>query len=132
MKAFGIILIIAAVVCGIVAYTQTQETELERLNQNVISSSEKSLSMSKGFGEFLDASAQLQGQRPPPRDIRVLRDEENSRNSLSRASADADRYKSERNQKMMLWLGGAAVSFLAGIICIATAKSPTTNSATTT
>ena len=129
MKAFGIILIIAAAACGIAAFVQTQETELERLNQNALSSSEDGLRTSKALGNYVDAIAQLQGQRPPPRDTRY---EESFRDSLSRASADADRYKSERNQKMLLWLGGAAVCFLAGIICIATAKRPATAPPATT
>lgn len=126
MKAFGIILIIAAAGCGIAAFMQTQETELERLTQRLISLDKDALRASKGMGDFIEATALLQGRRPPPRDTKY---EENLRDSLSQELAKADRYKAERNQKMLLWLGSTSVCFLAGIICMATAKRPATSSA---
>ncbi len=115
MKGFGIFLIIVAVACGIGAYTQNQETELERINQRVIDTNEDALRKYKAL-EGLAAVAGLSA--------RVEAGSRDSRDSISRASADADRYKSERNQRMLLWLGGAAVCFIAGIICITSAKKP--------
>lgn len=119
MKGFGIFLVIAAVACGIGALTQTQETEIERLNHNLASFSDSAARQSKAMGDYIDTSAQLQGQRLPPRDTRA---EDSFRESASRATAVADRYKSERNQRMLLWLAGAAVCFIAGIVCISSAR----------
>jgi lipopolysaccharide export LptBFGC system permease protein LptF len=121
MKGFGVFLIVAAVVCGVGALTQTQETELERLNQNIVSSSEDALQTSKAFGNLIDSTARLNGERPPPRDTSH---ETEFRDSISRANADADRYKSERNQRMLIWFASAAVCFIAGIVCISNARKP--------
>lgn len=109
MKGFGIFLVIAAVACGIGALTQTQETELEKLNRDIASSSDSAARQSKAMSDLVggDTSA-----------------ENSFRESASRATAGADRYGSERNQRMLLWLAGAAVCFIAGIVCISSARKP--------
>jgi hypothetical protein len=121
MKPLGAMFIIVAVVCGIAAFTQTQETELEKLNQKLVASSQDGLRGTKAVDKFLDASAQLQGQRPPPPHTS---EQDDFRESYSSALADAEKYKSERNQRLMLWLAGAAVFLLAGIVCVASAYKP--------
>lgn len=121
MKGFGIVLFVTAVVCGIGALTQTQESEPERLYRDLASSADSAARQSKAMGDFIDISAQLEGGSRPPRDTLA---EQSFRESAAQSTADADRYKSQRNQGMLLWLAGAAVCFIAGIVCVAGAKNP--------
>ena len=129
MKAFGVILIIVAAACGLGALSQTRETEMEKLNNRVISSAEDGLKTSQAMYDYIEASARLQGAELPPRDTRSR---DSMLDSLSDAQVAAAKYRSERNQKMLLWLGGAAVSFLAGIICFSAGKRSAVGTATPT
>jgi hypothetical protein len=117
MRAFGILLLVAAVACGIGALTQTQETELERLSRDLAGSAENAARYSKATGELI----QLQGQVLSSSDTRA---EASFRESASWATAKADRYKSERHHAMLLWVAGAAACLIAGIVCISSARKP--------
>jgi hypothetical protein len=114
MKTLGVILLIVAAFCGLGAILQTRETEMETLNNRVISSAEEGLKTSQAMNDYIETSARLQGVEQPSQNTRA---QDGMRDSLINAQSEAKKYRAERNQRMLLCIGGAAVSFLAGIIC---------------
>ena len=114
-RGFGKFFIIVAVACGIIAYQQTQETELERMNKNQLSLSKSTLASSKAVTEFLEIDDRLNGRKSSPRSNQS---DDHFSDAISHESAEADRYESGRNQKLLFYSGVAAVFFIAGIICI--------------
>lgn len=126
MKTLGVALMLAAVACSVVAFQQSRETDLGRLMERSLALAESELRSFKAVEKLQETIAQIEGGLAPLRDTTR---EEDLRESRSKLSADLDRYRSQRSQTMLLWSGGAAVSFLSSIICLAASWRPLTSKA---
>jgi len=120
LKTLGITLIILFAAFFLTALMQTKETESERLNREVISSSEEGLDYVNNAQSALDSLDRLSG-RPSDR-RKFARSEMDFQNSLVKATRAADGYKSERTQRMFTFLFVSAVCLIAGIACFIISK----------
>lgn len=98
-SGFGTFLLIVAVILFVIGLKQTQPDRLEEIQKRVVSASEEGR-------DHDDAFSKITGHRSGDFD-----------RSYAESKAELEKIQSERNQRMLLFFGGAAVCFITGVIC---------------
>lgn len=115
MKGFGIFLIIISIGFGVAAFLQTKDSEMERLiheSNTRFHRNMKTVEALEDLSEFLGGQRQRTNSNSPAWE------------SAAERSRKAEDLKIKRENRMWILSGISAVSFLAGIICISSAKPP--------
>ncbi|MDB6028303.1 MAG: hypothetical protein JWM68_4526, partial [Verrucomicrobiales bacterium] len=110
------LLIVVALGCAIMSYSNTSKTTVEEYNDRAIESGLKVKETTKALRAIVESAYEKRGEAAP--DFEYGREQE-SLASLAESQRKGDEYKSERNQKILLWAGAAGVCFLSGIVCVA-------------